>query len=251
MRILIHVTKYPEFGLDIKLYPVVVSVQVVRGNVGQHAHLETGLIQAVQLKGADLQHINQRPLVLGTVQVHGHGGGKTAAHIAGDRHPQTGLLQQMIGQQRGGGFAVGTGNAHQPGRGVGRRKFYFVHHPEAGLFGLLYPGQLRGNTRAFDDQIRSKQRCRSLAFFPEGYLHGLQCSHPFGGQTTLVPKFHLHAQANSEGSRPAAAFATPQNQKPGTFHRSLSRVKVMRTKSTVTIQNRVTILGSASPPSSK
>ena len=155
-----------------------------------------------------------------------------------------------MGQMGGGCFAVGSGNPYQLGLGMSGGKFDFIHHGQALFQGCLNPRQFGSNARAFDHQIRvpggdvfgTRGRVRNV--------QGFQLVHALFTNGALIPHLNLHTQNLAQTGGATTAFTGSQHKQAFPFHRSLSMVKVRITKRIVTIQKRVTNLGSARPPNS-
>ena len=92
------------------------------------------------------------------------------ADIAAQAHVEAGVLQQVVDERGGGGFAVGSGDANLLCAVVAARKFNLGHHADAFFADFLHHGYGTRDAGALDHLIRIEDEfLRVLPLF-EGNL---------------------------------------------------------------------------------
>ena len=116
-----------EFGIHILLHAVIVSVQMVRGNVHQDGDIGAELIHIVQLEGAEFDNII-------VVLLHGHLQGKAVADVACQPYIQSRTLEDVVNERGGGSLAVRTGDANHFGVCITSGELYLGDDGDAFFF---------------------------------------------------------------------------------------------------------------------
>ena len=125
-----------EIADDTELRPyvvlqiVVVSVQMVRSDIGDDGYIRAEIKAAVQLEAADFQNIE---IVLAS----GYLKGVALAYIASQTHIEPCLPEQVVDERGSGGLAVGSGDADFLCAVVAGSEFDFGDH--VGSLGLQFP----------------------------------------------------------------------------------------------------------------
>ena len=141
-----------EIADDTELRPyvvlqiVVVSVQMVRSDIGDDGYIRAEIKAAVQLEAADFQNIE---IVLAS----GYLKGVALAYIASQTHIEPCLTEQVVDERGSGGLAVGSGDADFLCAVVAGSEFDFGDH--VGSLGLQFPDYRHGvgNAGTFDNLV--------------------------------------------------------------------------------------------------
>ncbi len=115
---LCHISGNPEFGIDIVLHLIAVSVEMVRGNVEQYGDIRLEFIHSVKLETTYLKHVN---IVLFSCYLKC----VTLADITTQTHIQAGIFKQIVNKRCGSGLAVAAGNTDLPGIVISAGKLNF------------------------------------------------------------------------------------------------------------------------------
>ena len=91
--------------------------------------------------------------------------GEAFAHVASQAHVQPCALQYVVGEQRGGGFAVAAGDAHHLGVGVTAGKLNLRNHWDVFGVNLLHDWSLVGYARALDYLVGREYFLFGVLFF--------------------------------------------------------------------------------------
>jgi len=106
-----QVVEDAELGVDIVLHLVVVTVEVVGGDVHDHRHVGLEIVHVLELERAELDDVY-------VVVLAGHLQRQALADVAGQPYVVARVLEDVVGQQRSGGLAVAACDAHHLGVGV-------------------------------------------------------------------------------------------------------------------------------------
>ncbi|OAV74510.1 hypothetical protein Barb7_01987 [Bacteroidales bacterium Barb7] len=192
-----------EFGVRIVLHLVIISVQMVGGDIQQDGDVGFEVVHIVQLKAAQLNHIN-------CVRVFRHLQGKAVAYVSGKTNVRTRLLQYMIDEHGGGCFAVASGDANHLRAGISSGKFNLGYNRNAFFFQPLDNGSLVGDTGTFNYFISIQySRFRMLPLFPKD-TPCIQHILVLGRNGREVGKEHIKALRLCEDSGTRTAFASSQ-----------------------------------------
>ncbi len=107
-----------EFCRRIVFHLVVVAVQMIRGDVHYDGDVGLEIIHVLELEAGELYHV---VIMVGAC----HLIGEAASHVAGESHIQPCLLEDVVGKQGSGGFAVAPRDAHHFCVGVSRCELNF------------------------------------------------------------------------------------------------------------------------------
>jgi len=149
-----------EFGIHILLHAVIVSVQMVRGNVHQNGDIGAELIHIVQLEGAEFDNII-------VVLLHGHLQGKAVADVACQPYIQSRTLEDVVNERGGGSLAVRTGDANHFGVCITSGELYLGDDGDAFFFQFQNQRSVVGDAGTFYHFIGIQyQLFRVLSFLP-------------------------------------------------------------------------------------
>ena len=149
-----------EFGIYIFLHAVIVSVQMVRGNVHQDGDIGAELIHIVQLEGAEFDNII-------VVLLHGHLQGKAVADVACQPYIQSRTLEDVVNERGGGSLAVRTGDANHFGVCITSGELYLGDDGDAFFFQFQNQRSVVGDAGTFYHFIGIQyQLFRVLSFLP-------------------------------------------------------------------------------------
>ena len=201
-----------ELGGHVILKPVRVPVQVVGRDVGEDGDVRMEVVTIIQLETADFQHV---PVIF----VFNHEFGEAFAHVARQPHVQPGGLQQMVREQRGGGFAIGAGDGNDLGAGMARRKFDFGNDRNAAGLQFLDDFGFVRYARTFHHFGGIQNLRFGVGFFLKQYVFGEQNLPVVLLQFRLVGQKHVETFGFGQQGRTHAAFATTQHNDFVWIHR--------------------------------
>jgi hypothetical protein len=147
----------------------------------------------------------------------------------------------MIGEQGGGGFAIGAGDANHFGIGVPEAKFEFVDDLYAFGFGGNHQGCFIGYARAFDDQIGTQDFFLCVLFLFPSDVVDVEFVLVFGCDFASIRYKYVPVLGNPQNCSTCAAFACAQYDQ-FLSQRSLINANVAKTNMMVINQKRMVIL---------
>ena len=247
-------------GVDIARH-VAVAVEMVGREVEQHRGVEAQMRHALEHVARHLEHVD-------AVVAQQRQGQCRRAEIATRAGLDAGPGEQVADQHGGGGFAVGAGDAHEAGLGAGRahgmeqdRRIRQHGHPTRDRRG----GERMRAGAEMRDAGGEHQRVEPLGVVllrePDTGGGGLSAA-----GLAVVPRRHVGAHRDQPlGRRQTVAAETEHRdaaageqvaRKIGgevgrVAHRIFSVARPIRPRITETIQNRITMVGSAQPFFSK
>ncbi len=155
-----HVLENAELCVYVVLHFVVVAVEVVGRDVEDDGDVGLEVVHIFKLETRKFDNID-------FVGVACHLIGETVAHVSGEAHVDTRFLKNVVGEHRGGGFAVATGYAHHFRLGEVAAEFDFGNHGNSLFDDSLDDGSRRRNARAFHHEVGIENFLLSvLAFLP-------------------------------------------------------------------------------------
>ena len=154
------ILKNPQLGPHIQLHLVLIAVQVVRGDIGDHRDMRVEAPDPVELETAYLQHIilSGFPHYLQ---------GETVADIARQAHIQPPFPEQVVGEHGRGGLPVASRDGDQGGLREPAAELDLRDHRDARLPHLHEQRHGIGDPGALHAQVGLQQaRLRVAPFFP-------------------------------------------------------------------------------------
>jgi hypothetical protein len=225
-----------ELGVNILLEVVMVTVKMIRGDVGEDGDVGTEVEHVVELETGQFNDV---------VSVRRFSNLKREAmsDVAGEPTVEAGRGKEMVSKEGGGGFAVTTGDADHVCIGVPGSELNFGNDRDMSGENVLDDGSFVGNTGAFDDFV-------GVEDVGVGVLPFLEGDAPLGEEFLVfrrdggeIREEGVKAFGAGKNGGTGAAFSTTQDNNTAA-HRILRVIRVMTAKMIPTSQKRITILDS-------